>query len=130
MRVKLIRKIPARKGLPYWFDEYEFECIECGNHYFRKKCDNRTTPYCCDCSRKHEKEKRIEYKARKEKNIITTELNNIKTEIEELKHHYPMGHDYELALNECVKVIDNHISGKAVNNANTNYREFESMGDL
>ena len=57
MRAKLIRKIPLEKDLPWYFQQYEFECIECGTHYTRKRYDERTTPYCWKCQKKHEAEK-------------------------------------------------------------------------
>lgn len=33
-------------------------------------------------------------------------LEKIKSDIEDLKHHYPMGNDWELAINECLKIIN------------------------
>ena len=35
-------------------------------------------------------------------------LDKIKTEIEELRHYYPMGHDYQIAITRCIAVIDKY----------------------
>jgi hypothetical protein len=35
-------------------------------------------------------------------------LDKLRAEIAELWHQYPMGHDYELAINRCLKVIDKY----------------------
>ena len=35
-------------------------------------------------------------------------LNKIRAEIAELWHYYPMGHDYEIAINRCIAVIDKY----------------------
>jgi len=36
-------------------------------------------------------------------------LGRIRKSITELKHHYPMGRDWELAINECLKIIDKEL---------------------
>lgn len=46
MKAKLIRKIDAPEGLSHYFDEYEYECIECGAIYYRRQCNDRIIPYC------------------------------------------------------------------------------------
>lgn len=35
-------------------------------------------------------------------------LDKIRAEIAELWHYYPMGHDYEIAINRCIAVIDKY----------------------
>ena len=112
MRAKLIRKIPAREGLPHWFDEYEFECIDCGAHYFRGRCDSRISPYCCECYKKHEKEKNKEYRENKEKKIINAALRDVKAEIEKL-HAWgdSFGNIYVL-FDGVIEIIDNYMSGR------------------
>lgn len=54
MEAKLIRHIPSGKSLPYW-DRYEYECIDCGEHFFRGTHTSRTNPYCGKCAREHDK---------------------------------------------------------------------------
>lgn len=82
MRAKLVKKIPQREGLSYYFREFEFECIDCGAHYFRKRCDARTSPYCSACQRKHDKEKQDERKVRKERELIVSAIDDIRAEID------------------------------------------------
>lgn len=77
MKAKLIRKIPAREGLPYYFDNYEFECIECGEHYTRKNYSNRTLPYCYKCQKRHDKEKEEERKAKRIRSIENAILDKL-----------------------------------------------------
>ena len=59
MRAKIVNVEKSDKA--WWFDKYELECIECGTHYFRSKVDNRTNPYCAECTAKREREKRQEF---------------------------------------------------------------------
>lgn len=63
---KLIKFIPSGKRLPYW-DRYEFECVDCGSHYFRGTFNNRTSPYCGECQNKHDRERNAELKKIKQK---------------------------------------------------------------
>lgn len=63
---KMIRFIPSGKRLPYW-DKYEFECVDCGTHYFSGAFNNRTRPYCAECCRKHDRERNAELKKAKQK---------------------------------------------------------------
>ncbi len=82
MKAKLVKRIPHRADMPYYFREYEFECIDCGAHYRRKRCDGRTSPYCCACKRKHDKEKQEERKARRDRELIGSVIDKIRAEIE------------------------------------------------
>ena len=111
LRAKLIRVIPQPEGLPYYFRQFEFECIECGEHYFRKKCDERTTPYCCDCHRKHDKEKNARNRALKEQQRINQELKKI---LDEIKEVYDDVDDVcvKNGLNISKRIIKEHIKGK------------------
>jgi len=77
MRAKMIRYIPARKGLPKYFDTYEYECIDCGRIFTRHQCNDRILPYCGICHRKYEREKLKQNKARKEQTIRNTVLDEI-----------------------------------------------------
>lgn len=35
-------------------------------------------------------------------------LEQIRAEITELSHYYPMGHDYQIAITRCLATIDKH----------------------
>ena len=35
-------------------------------------------------------------------------LGKIRSEFEELRHYYPMGHDYQIAITRCLAVIDKY----------------------
>ena len=35
-------------------------------------------------------------------------LDKIRAEFEELRHYYPMGHDYQIAITRCLAVIDKY----------------------
>lgn len=52
---KLIRKIESGKA--WYFDKYEYECIDCGEHFTRGSYTRRIRPYCAECSIRHEREK-------------------------------------------------------------------------
>ena len=113
MKAKLIREIPQREGLPYYFRTYEFECIECGKHYTRRRCDNRTSPYCSTCPKKHDKEKQKERNARKEQKIINEVLEDIKAEIQkplEQERFFDTENAkaQAIALRWCLEIIDKY----------------------
>lgn len=55
MKAKLIREIPPKNGLPYYFVQYEYECIDCGKHFFRGKCNKNIVPYCLECKERRMK---------------------------------------------------------------------------
>lgn len=76
IKAKLIRKIEF-PDLPWFFNRYELECIDCGTHYFNGRYDWRTIPYCVECNKKHEKEKadiRKKQKAISDRNKVIDEL--------------------------------------------------------
>ena len=77
MKAKLIRQLPLKEGLPWYFREYELECIECGNHYYSGQYTTRTNPYCPECNRKHNSEKAKEARKRKERDIRNAALQEI-----------------------------------------------------
>ena len=56
MKAKLIRTELDPKGR-YWFNNYIYECIECGKEFSRHTYNERINPYCGDCCRKHDAEK-------------------------------------------------------------------------
>lgn len=85
---KLVKYIPSGERLPYW-DKYEYECIDCGKHFYRGTCTSRISPYCAECYRKHEKEKAKENKLRKQelhdKQVIEEFVNKVIKELEDEK---------------------------------------------
>lgn len=40
--------------------------LDCGKHYINGRYDARKNPYCCDCRRKHEREKQRILKEKKQ----------------------------------------------------------------
>lgn len=54
-KAKLVRKIESGKA--WYFDDYEYECIDCGEHFTRHRYDRRIRPYCAECSIRHERER-------------------------------------------------------------------------
>ena len=114
IKAKLIRKIPAGKDrygeqLPYYFDKYELECIECGAHYINGHYDRRTVPYCYNCRRKIESEKNKEYRTRREQNVVNEVLCKVRADIAKKldnPHEYIVKQD---AYNEVADAIDGYI---------------------
>lgn len=65
-KAKLIRVEPNKI---WYLTTYYFECVDCGQEYFRHRNDNRTNPYCGSCQRKHDVERQRE--RNKEKSVDT-----------------------------------------------------------
>ena len=107
MKPKLIREIPPKKGLPYYFKEYELECIDCGEHFFRRRYSDRTIPYCAECWRKHEAVKQRERNVRKAQKATNDVLDCIKDEIESMSTSYCGGY-IGLDKQEVLQVIERH----------------------
>jgi hypothetical protein len=93
MKAKLV-SVTELEGKPIWFRTYEFECIDCGKHFTRRRFDSRTNPYCPICHRKHENERQRERIARKEQQKINEILDKISAEIKELPELH------------CIQVMD------------------------
>lgn len=71
MKAKLIASYPRK---PYYYSEYVFECIECGEHFTRCTNAKNINPYCGKCYRKHEKEREKERRQKKKNEAIIREL--------------------------------------------------------
>lgn len=125
MKAKLIREIPQREGLPYYFKTYEFECIECGRHYTRHQYNDRISPYCASCGMEHYKQRQKEQakvrQAKRDRELINSVLEDIKAEIEEKREvlmkqggvfeHSAYGLDYALLIiNEHMRGTENESS--------------------
>lgn len=116
IKAKLIRKIPAGKDrygnqLPYYFDKYELECIDCGAHYFNKHYDRRTVPYCPNCRRIRENAIYKERKAAHEKNIINRVLDKITAEISEYKDDKIIHAESNEMIDIMIEIIANNKVG-------------------
>jgi hypothetical protein len=111
MKAKLVREIPQREGLPYYFKTYEYECIECGEHFTRHQYNKRITPYCCKCNAKYEKQKQKERVARHEQKIINAVLDKIRAEIYE--HFMTIdGGVHDKSAIKCMQIIDHYMKGE------------------
>lgn len=109
MKAKLIREIPQREGLPYYFKMYEYECIECGAHYTRHQYSERINPYCGNCNLKHENQKQKERVARHEQKKINAVLEQIRAEIiklDDINPDYPMDRTIHINRNEVLGILD------------------------
>lgn len=80
MRAKFLRKEKSK----YWGYDYYFECIDCGEVYTSMRYDDRTTPYCGACWRKHNLEKQKIRKEQRKQAEINEVLDKIRAEIEQL----------------------------------------------
>lgn len=77
MRAKFLRKDKSK----YWGYDYYFECIDCGTVYTRERYDDRTTPYCGLCWRKHSLERKKIREKQKKRAEINEVLDKIRAEI-------------------------------------------------
>lgn len=85
MRAKLIRVIPEEEGMPYYFRQYEYECIECGGHFTRHQYNDRIDPYCGPCRNKHERIRQKERRKMKDQEKINRVLDKIYVDIQKLR---------------------------------------------
>ena len=110
MKAKLIKTIPAPKNRAWYFTKYEFECIDCGAHYKSGRCDSRTSPYCADCQRVHDRERQKERNAEKQKKIVGAALSEVRTEIMAIGNWRTKGEIPNAYLVQAIEIIDKHIS--------------------
>jgi len=54
MKAKMIKYYPNGNVQPW--NKYEYECIDCGSHYYKETYNSRISPYCIECKRKHRTE--------------------------------------------------------------------------
>lgn len=102
MEAKLIRVIEPEKGQSWYLRQYEYECIKCGDLYYRSGYGNHIKPYCGKCSYEIEKIRRRKYARTKRIKDINKVLNDIKTEIW-------ISHNNNYTKSEIVNLIDKHI---------------------
>lgn len=106
MDAKLVRVIEASPGRSWYFREYEYECIRCGEHFFRHTCNDRINPYCGKCCRENERIKARVRAEQKKQELILDELCKIKKEmmLVETGSHWT-----EHVKMEMLYIIDKHI---------------------
>lgn len=61
MRANLVRT-----EKPFGRTRYVYACIDCGNEFFRMQANDRINPYCCKCSKKYQKIRDDENRARRQ----------------------------------------------------------------
>lgn len=108
MRAKLIRVIPEEEGMPYYFRQYEYECIGCGSHYTRHQYNDRIDPYCGPCRNKHDRIRQKERRKTKDREKINRVLDKIRVEIADLDD---ADYDYEgyyKAVTDALQIIDKY----------------------
>ena len=106
MDAKLIRVIPEGEGRPFYFREYEYECIRCGAHFFRHTCNDRINPYCAKCCRENERIKARVRAEQKKQEIIIDELYQIRKEMQGVE---TTSQWTEYIKMEMLFIIDKHI---------------------
>lgn len=106
MEAKLIRVIEVPPNRSWYFKQYEYECIRCGTHFFRKACNDRINPYCAKCYKENERIKQRERNERKKQDLILDELCQIRKEISELQAPTEWA---EREKGAALYIIDKHI---------------------
>lgn len=94
---KLVAYYKSARG-HYW-DRFEFECVECGEHYFRGANTKRINPYCGNCSRKHQKE-------RDELNKKRKQIKHDNAVLDKLWHEVVKDHRVLIGLDELENIIN------------------------
>lgn len=101
IQAKLVRKI--ENGGAWYFDKYELECIECGNHYFSGRYYSRTVPYCNDCKRERDRKRNEILKAEKKKRIESAIWNKaVDKTAETIKNLYSLTIEEEKLIDEAI----------------------------
>lgn len=108
IKAKFVRKI--ENGGAWYFDKYEFECVDCGTHFYSGRYDCRTSPYCAECKMKHDRKRTQELKLLKKRKHDRKIRNKAIEEFAEeamerftefdLKHGYPTVTDCKMILRE------------------------------
>lgn len=103
MRAKFLRKEKSK----YWGYDYYFECIDCGEEYTSMRFDDRTSPYCGACWRKHSLERKKIREKQKKQAEINEVLDKIRDEI--IEEFSPSVCSEECGcLNELLEIIDKY----------------------
>lgn len=78
MRAQLIR---VEHHDTFYFTDYYYECIDCGAEYTRHQYNDRITPYCGKCQRKHDLEAQRERNKKRKNEQILKELEELECQI-------------------------------------------------
>ncbi len=105
MRAKLIRINEPQNGIPWYYREYVYECIDCGKHYTRNSCNPNVSPYCGKCQRKYDTEKDCSRREKKLNDRINIVLADVRAEIQGI---VPYKMTY-LDKTKVLQIIDQHI---------------------
>lgn len=105
MEAKLVQKLPKREGVKYSLRAYEYECIDCGEHYFRGQYHSRISPYCWRCQKVHDKEKALERAKRKKQAEINEVLDKVMSEINFICEENGVSHIHK---DDVKKIIGRH----------------------
>ena len=111
-QAKLVKHIPSGKVLPYW-DKYEYECIDCGKHFYRGTCTSRINPYCAQCYKTHERQKAQENRLRKQglhdKQVIAKFANKVIKQLENERSNltdWAEDQAYLLGVRKAIEIIE------------------------
>ena len=108
---KLIRVIEAPPNRSWYFREYEYECIRCGTHFFRKRYDRRINPYCAKCCKENERQKRLSKSIQTKKQIEVHILKKVKKDIYNMRDTDCLMKyvDPYTVANVCIEIVDKYI---------------------
>lgn len=106
MEAKLIRVIEPKPDRQWYFREYEYECIRCGEHFFRHTCNDRINPYCSKCRKENDHIKAKARAERKKQKVILDELCQIRKEMEAVSSVTQWS---KYIKNEMLYIVDKHI---------------------
>lgn len=112
MKAKLV-SVTESEGKPIWFRTYEFECIDCGKHFTRRRFDSRTNPYCPICHRKHENERQRERIKAKKQMAINDVLDKISAEIKDRIDTEPISSGEAIGMEMALDIVEKHKGDKA-----------------
>jgi len=111
MRAKLIRVIPEEEGMPYYFRQYEYECIECGGHFTRHQYNDRIDPYCGPCRNKHDRIRQKERRKTKDREKVNRVLDKIRAEIEQITDTMGVSYNQYISKIDVLQIIDKYKAG-------------------
>ena len=104
MRAKFLRKEKSK----YWGYDYYFECIDCGEEYTSMRYDDRTTPYCGKCWRKHSLERKKIREKQKKQAEINEVLDKIRAEIEQITDTMGVSYNQYVSKIDVLQIIDKY----------------------
>ena len=111
MDAKLVRVIEAKPGRSWYFREYEYECIRCGEHFFRHTCNDRINPYCAKCFRENERIKARAKRVAQKKQIEVDILEKVKKDIYHMRDTDCLMKyvDPYTVADVCIEIVNKYI---------------------